>query len=180
MKKLVCCSLSSLIGILVLLLFSFSCTSKKQVGGVAFSNDFENEFGWHDTPILTKGDAHSGQYFDAVGPNGFSTTFKKRFSDIGINDPEKIKLSAWVKFPVLDSRASLVVSIDSAEGKPSFFWQSIAVEDFIDSKDSWFKVEGEIELPKDIKPNYSLLVYVMNGCRKTILVDDLAFELNGK
>lgn len=160
-----------------LLLLLSACSYKKESKSLAFSNDFENEFGWHDSPLLTKGEAHSGQYYNTVPGNGYSTTFKKNFSDFELTPFQKIKLSAWVRFPVLDSRATLVVSIDSAEGKAPFFWQSIAVEDFIEAKDSWFKVEGEIDLPKNIKPNYTLLVYVMNTCKKSILVDDLAFEL---
>ena len=160
-----------------LLLMQSSCSSKRENKTLAFSNDFENDFGWHDSPLLTKGEAHSGQYYNTVPGNGYSTTFKKNFSDFELAPFQKIKLSTWVRFPVLDSRATLVVSIDSTEGKTPFFWQSIAVEDFIEAKDSWFKVEGEIDLPKNIKPNYTLLVYIMNTCKKSIWVDDLSFEL---
>lgn len=169
----------------ILLVFAFvlslvSCQNRNEDfnGENVYKNDFESQFGWGDNQQLIQENPHSGKFCSKLSPEfPYSATFRKSFNELGVKKPKKIKVSAWFRFPVLDSDANLVVAIDSTEGKTPFFWFGIPAEDFIYEKNKWFKVNGEVDLPNNINGNYKLVIYAWSSCHNSIIVDDISFQL---
>lgn len=157
----------------------FACSNNGELrGDHVYKNDFENIDGWIQNSQLEKGDAHSGDFCCKVTPeNPFSLTFNKKIGDLSLSKIEKINLTAWVKFSDLNSKAKLVITIDSADGSPAFFWMGIPAEDFITEADKWFQVTNEVTLPQTLKKDYKLLVYLWNTGKPPVYIDDLSFQL---
>lgn len=152
------------------------CASDDDMGGTKITNDFENYVDWgFSNPQLRKADSHSGNHciqLDSAWQ--YSLTFNSLISDLPIKDFTQIKVSAWLKFPSLTSKARVVAVIDS--GGTQFDWNGLNSEDFVTNANQWTEMEGTFNV-SHTHPSNKLMVYIWNNGSEPIYADDLSFEL---
>ncbi len=159
----------------IVLVSLFSCSDENKNNFKI--NDFENIDGWFKTPLIRKGNAHSGSFYcqiDSVSP--YSFTYSKKINEITNQPVQKIKTTAWISFTSFQCKANLVVTVDSGDDTPVLFWKGTPAENVVAEKNKWTKVTLVTELPKRINKNARLLIYVWNTGKEPVNVDDLSFQ----
>jgi hypothetical protein len=143
-----------------------------------FRNDFDQIADWgFNSPMLKKGDAHSGVYYCGMdSTNDFSLTFQRAIKDLPKPDFKKLNISAWVRSASLDSKASLIVSIDSQSGSVKYV--GISLLDFAIEPNKWTEIKGTLEAPANVSPDNVLKVYLYNAGKEKVDIDDIRFDLN--
>jgi hypothetical protein len=159
-----------------------SCSSEKtKHEGNFFGNDFESIDGWiREQPHLVKGDAHSGNYSIKVDSSlEFGYTFMLPMKSIATKPIKKVKVSIYCMFKEADTKAALVVSIDSPENV-NLLYSGTQLQDFVKDQNKWEKVSVEVDLAKGKEgvsmPNNTVKIYVWNTSKKLVLSDDYEIE----
>jgi hypothetical protein len=143
-----------------------------------FRNDFDQMADWgFASPMLKKGNAHSGHYYCGLdSTSDYSITFKRRLGDLPLQNLKTVNASAWIRTKSLDTKASFVLTIDSAGG--SLAYKSVPLKDFITEPNKWTEVKGTLEVPNNANPNYILTIYLYNAGKESVDLDDILFEIN--
>ena len=164
----------------ILLLFAIamaiiSCSKSKN--DYTFKNDFEGIWGWSENLQIRKGNAHSGNFcIEVNGNDQYSMTFKSKLSDLGKENISTINAKAWIKFSTPECQAKLIVAIDSTQGAAAALWMGANAEDVVVKPNEWYEISNNVKLPKYIKPDYKLLVYVWCNGKDPVLADDISIE----
>jgi hypothetical protein len=142
-----------------------------------FRNDFDQIADWgFNSPMLKRGDAHSGVYYCAMdASNDFSMTFQRVVRDLPTPHFKTIEFSAWVRTPSIGTKAALVMSLDSDKGNVKYM--GVQAKDFVTEANKWTQINGTFDAPENVDPNLFLKLYVYNAGKESVDVDDVKFEL---
>jgi hypothetical protein len=143
----------------------------------AFKNDFDQLADWcYNSPMLKKGTAHSGIYYCGLdSTNDYSITFQRFVKDLPIQNPKTINASAWVRTKSLETKATLIVTIDSIGGAVKYM--GIPFINFVTAPDQWTEIKGTLEIPANVNADNFLKVYVNNVGKESVDIDDILIEV---
>jgi len=142
-----------------------------------FKNDFDQLGDWqYQSPMLKKGNAHSGIYYCGLdSTNDYSITFQRDLRDFPVQNVKIINASAWVRTKSLPSKATLIVTIDSVGGAVKYM--GLPLKDFVTAPDQWTEIKGSLEAPESLHPDFFLKVYLYNVGKENVDIDDIRFEI---
>lgn len=164
---------------IILLLFVFTIVAcNKSESTFEYSNSFENYTDWgFNHPTLKSGNAHSGTWYCELDSlNQFSIGFIKKIKDLKVKSPKKITLSGWIYLPNFDSKANFVVTVGES-GKEPVIWNGLNTEDLLDKEKEWLNLTGEFNLPPQLNPEHTLMIYFWNHGKYPVWCDDLSFNI---
>lgn len=162
----------------LLLVFLLSCLEENvSEQFIVQQNDFESMLGWSDVDPgrLLRGNAHSGNYSALTDSNHpYSLGFIRKLREITDHPVKRIEINAWVLSKSLDSKAGLVLSIET-DGK-SQFYKGVDVLDSIQATQKWYPLRCGFNLPSDLNMDHEVRVYLWNQGKDTVLVDDIEIK----
>jgi hypothetical protein len=161
---------------LLLIFFAVGCYDNNQSvdKGYYFEN-FDNLNAWTSNQQVTKVQGHSGQYSTFTDSlHQYSQTFALNLSDIKAKKFKKIDITAWIFRPSIETKASVVASIDG-EGMKSLY-SSIDLTDAVPDAGKWTKTFFSVNLPDVIADNAKLKVYLWAPSFQKSYMDDV--EIN--
>ena len=170
-------NLRRIIYLVPLILFA-GCGESADSGLVIFENNFEGQKGWCAMDHLYEGQGHSGRFSTGASVESeYSSIFRMKFKEISKSGVTWLRFSVWCYAEELPTDALLVLSVDS-DTTLKIIWRSWELRKFINSKEKWTQVDGEINLQEKgaNKPENTFVFYLYNKGRKKVLADDFHFE----
>jgi hypothetical protein len=160
--------------LLVAIIFS-SCGNENSDN--VFKNDFDQLANWgYQSPMLKSGGAHSGVYYCGLdSTNDYSLTFQRYIKDIPVKNLKTVNASAWVRTKTIDTKATLIVTIDSIGGAVKYM--GIPFINFVTAPEQWTEIKGTLEVPANVNPENFLKVYVNNVGKESADIDDVKIEV---
>lgn len=153
----------------------FSCSSEKSENPLTYSCDVDNVFYWSGKEECKKIKGHTGEYcafVDSTKEYGFG--FKMSPSEISDKPLRKVRFTTWILSDNPASQVAYVLSIEK-DGKV-FLYKGIKVVDFMENKNEWFQVVGEVEIPDNVPKDADVLLYIWSPDKSYALADD--FEIS--
>ncbi|MCD4746529.1 MAG: hypothetical protein K8R58_09530 [Bacteroidales bacterium] len=139
------------------------------------SIDLEKQNKFNKNNRIYDSKAHSGKFSSLIsGEDSYSIIMQIKAEEIGIENLNKVSLSAWLyAFPFEDILDAVYVFSIEDTNHNSIFWKGISIygENFETNK--WFKISGLHNLSDiTVLPEYIIKFYIWNRNDTEILVDD--------
>jgi hypothetical protein len=163
---------------LTTLVVLMGCSSEKKQHKLFYFNDFESMEGWSKFSTLVKGEGYSGNCCVRVDSLfEFSDGFNLKLREVSDKPIRKIKFSAYCLTKNANSKATLVIAVDSLN-KPNISWTGIALNTVIKEHGKWEKISGEVDITGQGINNRqnSVILYLWNNSKGVSLIDDIEIE----
>lgn len=143
-----------------------------------YKNSFDNYAEWgFNNNTLYWGNSHSGGWcVEMDGNRKYGPGFSYKIKNLGLKDPQKIKVSVWVFLPNSDSNGEVIVSVGE-EGRDAVMWEPLRTKDLVKAENKWVQMAGEFEFPENTNPEYNLNIILMSTSNEKIYIDDVDFDL---
>lgn len=147
--------------------FFSGCAKKKP--SIIYENDTDYKDWINQQTVKNVPNAHSGFSSSVIdSAHIYSLGFSKTIEDITNEKVKEVEFSYWVYTKSEGAKASTVFSVDFNGNNVDWSGRAVPLR-----KDTWAEVKEIYKLSEKAQLNNKLSVYVWNGSKEEILIDDL-------